>query len=135
MRSREGTDMSRRSPRAPRVTLQGTASAVLLVLLAGCGSTSHRAPVEDRAARPSAPAPAPTPTPTPASAGVVVTPVTSAASMPEPAKPPPPGSENAGKPGYFTVRPGDTMIRIGLETGQNWRDIARWNNIDNPNVI
>lgn len=46
-----------------------------------------------------------------------------------------PGAENAGKPGYYSVRPGDTLIRIALETGQNWRDIARWNNIDNPNVI
>ena len=46
-----------------------------------------------------------------------------------------PGAENAGKPGYYTVKPGDTMIRIGLETGQNWRDIVRWNNLDNPNVI
>jgi lipoprotein NlpD len=27
------------------------------------------------------------------------------------------------------------MIRIGLENGQNWRDIARWNGIDNPNLI
>jgi lipoprotein NlpD len=31
--------------------------------------------------------------------------------------------------------PGDTLIRIALDTGQNWRDIVRWNNIDNPNVI
>ena len=46
-----------------------------------------------------------------------------------------PGAENEGKPGYHTVRPGETLIRIALETGQNWRDIARWNNIDNPNVI
>jgi len=46
-----------------------------------------------------------------------------------------PGAENANKPGYYTVRPGDTLIRIALDTGQNWRDIARWNNIDNPNVI
>jgi lipoprotein NlpD len=46
-----------------------------------------------------------------------------------------PGSENANKPGYYTVRPGDTLIRIALDTGQNWRDIARWNNIENPNVI
>jgi lipoprotein NlpD len=43
--------------------------------------------------------------------------------------------DNAGKPGYFTVRPGDTLIRIALENGQNWRDIARWNGIENPNVI
>jgi lipoprotein NlpD len=46
-----------------------------------------------------------------------------------------PGIENAGKPGYYTVRPGDTLIRIALETGQNWRDVARWNGLDNPNVI
>lgn len=47
----------------------------------------------------------------------------------------PPGAENAGKPGYYTVRQGDTLLRIALESGQNWRDIARWNNLDNPNVI
>ena len=46
-----------------------------------------------------------------------------------------PGQENAGKPGYYSVRPGDTLIRIGLDTGQNWRDIARWNGLDNPNLI
>ncbi|SFC54845.1 lipoprotein NlpD [Polaromonas sp. OV174] len=46
-----------------------------------------------------------------------------------------PGFENAGKPGYYTVRPGDTMIRIGLESGQNWRDIVRWNALENPNLI
>ena len=46
-----------------------------------------------------------------------------------------PGFENAGKPGYYTVRPGDTLIRIGLDTGQNWRDIVRWNSLENPNVI
>jgi lipoprotein NlpD len=45
------------------------------------------------------------------------------------------GAENANKPGYYTVRPGDTLIRIALDSGQNWRDIARWNNLDNPNVI
>jgi lipoprotein NlpD len=43
--------------------------------------------------------------------------------------------ENAGKPGYYTVRPGDTLIRIALDNGHNWRDVARWNSIDNPNVI
>jgi lipoprotein NlpD len=46
-----------------------------------------------------------------------------------------PGAENAGKPGFYTVKPGDTLIRIGLDSGQNWRDITRWNTIDNPNQI
>lgn len=46
-----------------------------------------------------------------------------------------PGAENAGKPGYYTVRPGDTLIRIGLENGQSWKDIARWSNLPNPDRI
>ena len=46
-----------------------------------------------------------------------------------------PGAENAGKPGYYTVKPGDTLIRIGMDNGQSGRDIARWNKLDNPNVI
>lgn len=46
-----------------------------------------------------------------------------------------PGIENLGKPGYYAVRPGDTIMRIGLDTGQNWRDVVRWNSLENPNVI
>lgn len=46
-----------------------------------------------------------------------------------------PGSENAGRPGYYTVKPGDTLIRIGLEHGQNWRDLVRWNALGNPNAL
>jgi lipoprotein NlpD len=46
-----------------------------------------------------------------------------------------PGAENAGKPGYYTVRQGDTLTRIGLDNGQAWRDLAKWNNLDNPNLI
>jgi lipoprotein NlpD len=85
-------------------------SAVLAAMLAACASPSRHAPVEDRSAA--------RPTTVPA----------------EPVKPPP-GIENAGKPGYYTVKPGDTLIHIALDSGQNWRDIARWNNLDNPNVI
>jgi lipoprotein NlpD len=88
-----------------------------VAILVGCASPRHHAPVEDRAAnRGTDPAPA------------------AAASAEEP-RPLPPGAENAGKPGYYSVKPGDTLIRVGLETGQNWRDIMRWNNLDNPNVI
>ena len=43
--------------------------------------------------------------------------------------------ESSNKPGYYTVKPGDTLIRIGLDHGQNWRDIIRWNSIENPNVL
>jgi lipoprotein NlpD len=98
--------------------MHGATATTLALLLAACASSSHRAPVEERATSPSSSASAATPS-------VLVA---------QPADPVP-GSENAGKPGYYTVRAGDTMIRIGLESGQNWRDIVRWNNLDNPNVI
>ncbi|MEY2948408.1 MAG: hypothetical protein RL084_1805, partial [Pseudomonadota bacterium] len=32
-------------------------------------------------------------------------------------------------------RPGDTLTKIALDHGQAWRDIAKWNGLDNPNVI
>lgn len=60
--------------------------------------------------------------------------VTSAAED-APKSMPMPGSENAGKPGFYTVQRGDTLTRIGLDNGQGWRDLARWNQLSNPDVI
>ncbi|MEY3637787.1 MAG: Murein hydrolase activator NlpD precursor, partial [Pseudomonadota bacterium] len=37
--------------------------------------------------------------------------------------------------GYYSVRSGDTLTKIALDHGQAWRDIAKWNGLDNPNVI
>ncbi|MET0264278.1 MAG: peptidoglycan DD-metalloendopeptidase family protein [Duganella sp.] len=37
--------------------------------------------------------------------------------------------------GLYTVRKGDTLIRIALEFGQNYRDLVAWNNLENPNDI
>ncbi len=99
--------------RRPRL---GLAALAMTAVLAGCASPTHKAPVEDRQA--------------PATGSTVSTPVPA-----ETPKAPPPGAENAGKPGYYTIKPGDTLIRIGLDNGQNWRDIARWNGIENPNLI
>ncbi|VWD16620.1 peptidoglycan DD-metalloendopeptidase family protein [Burkholderia lata] len=48
----------------------------------------------------------------------------------QPAAPLPPAP-----PGYYRVKPGDTLYRIALENGQNYRDIAAWNNLANPNQI
>ncbi|MDE2367434.1 MAG: peptidoglycan DD-metalloendopeptidase family protein [Burkholderiales bacterium] len=92
------------------------AGCAAMLLLQGCTSTPTRAPVEDR--RPPA----------------IAHPPAAAASASEPAKPLP-GAENAGKPGYYTVKPGDTLIRVALENGQNWRDIVRWNSLSNPDRI
>jgi lipoprotein NlpD len=97
-----------------RAKLGGVVGVAVLVL-AACSSTSlSRAPVEDRN---HSPAPAASPDAR-----------TQAVKQP-------PGFENAGKSGYYAVKPGDTLIRIGLESGQSPKDIARWNGLDNPNKI
>lgn len=37
--------------------------------------------------------------------------------------------------GYYTVKRGDTLYSIALDNGQDYRDIAAWNNLENPNLI
>ena len=106
-------------PSSLRLLLTAIATSLLL---SACGVTPRRpAPVEDR-------------NPPPAATAAVPASAASAASAPE-AKPPLPGAENAGKPGYYTVKPGDALIRIALDNGQSWRDVAKWNNLENPNRI
>jgi len=115
------------TPRSRSTALLGT--LLLLAVLGGCSSPSHRAPIEDRAPAPRAGA-----APAPAAAASAPTVGTGTPATTEPTKLLP-GAENLGKPGYYAVRPGDTLIRIGLDNGQNWRDIARWSGIENPNII
>lgn len=102
---------------------------LLSLLLGACGSGPRvRAPVEDRIGQPAA-------LPLP-QAGVSVTrPVGIPAQPPVAASKGLRGLENAGKPGHYTVQRGDTLVRIALDHGQNWRDLARWNGLDNPNLI
>lgn len=92
------------------------AVGTVVMVLAGCGSKPiTRAPVEDRSKQ------AP-------QQSVSTDPRTQAVKQP-------PGFENAGKAGYYTVKPGDTLIRIGMESGQSHKDISRWNALENPNKI
>ena len=97
-----------------RSLVVGVSVALTALVLAGCGTRMTKAPVEDRGMS-SAPSSSP---------GLVVAAIK-----------PLPGVENAGKQGYYTVKAGDTLIRIGLEHGQGWKDIARWNNLENANLI
>ncbi len=124
------TRQARVTGRAPTAAVAGhwatkLAFTACALLMSACGSTSlNRAPVEDRGANRATQAvgatdPKADPKADPAAAGAKAL----------------PGAENAGSPGYYTVKPGDTLIRIGLETGQNWRDIVRWNALENPNQI
>ena len=92
-------------------------------LLGGCATSKTPAPVEERALGPRA---------TPL---IVAGPGTAPALPAADTSKPLPGAENAGKPGYYTVKPRDTLLGIGLEAGHSHRDIARWNALENPDKI
>lgn len=107
------------STTAPHWAVKKAAAGLLVAAVAaGCSTPPHRAPVEDR---------------TPTRAPITAVPVPSSSDLD--ALKPLPGAEDGSRPGYYTVKPGDTLIRIGLDNGQSWKDLIRWNNIENPNVI
>jgi lipoprotein NlpD len=118
-----------------RKVVTGVIVAGVIGSLAACSSQLHRAPVEDRSIGGRAPQPF---TPPPGT-----TPTTAQAPRSEgPARPAPrvqasvgDTADSAGKPGFYTVKAGDTLLRVALETGQNWRDIQRWNSLDNAHVL
>lgn len=90
----------------------GSIAAALMV--AGCSAPKYPAPVESRSVSKSKPAS------TTARTG-------SGTAAPAALAPAPDG--------FYRVRRGDTLIGISLDHGVAWRDIAAWNQIDNPNLI
>jgi lipoprotein NlpD len=89
-------------------------AALAVVLALGACATNKPAPIESR---PTIPPP-----------------------MPAPASPPvPPGAAGApqadAQPQSYTVRRGDTLYQIALDHGLDYRDIAAWNGLENPNRI
>ena len=102
------------------------------LVLTGCASSKggylNQAPVEDRGT--AAPKSVPISGSAATNAGIGPSTTAQSASSARPL-----GFENEGKPGYYTVKQGDTLIRVGLDNGQNWRDIARWNQLDRPSQI
>jgi lipoprotein NlpD len=90
---------------APRLALLTLA----LGLLAGCNSLTRQAPVVERTTLPTVERPRPT----------------AAARVEEP----------KDEKGMYTVRRGDTLLRIALDHGQNYRDLVAWNNLADPDDI
>jgi lipoprotein NlpD len=80
-----------------------------LGLLSACSTATRRAPIIDRAppVATSRPAPAPAPVERP----------------------------KEDTRATYTVRKGDTLLRIALDHGQNYRDVVAWNNLADPNDI
>jgi lipoprotein NlpD len=82
-------------------------AALAAAALAGCASRPVQAPVVDRAP-PAAVTPAAAPAATP-----------SADTRPE----------------FYTIRRGDTMFSIALDHGLDYKELAAWNNLDDPHRI
>lgn len=85
--------------------------ALLICLLSACGSTPNKAPVVER------------------SKDIPVV---------EPEKPivDTSGNKTIQEPrASYTVKRGDSLLRIAFEHGQNYRDIVAWNNLTNPDDI
>jgi lipoprotein NlpD len=98
-----------------RQPLRWGAALVVAALLGGCTVTSTReAPVAERstttAQKPAAPPPA--------------------ATTARPAGPRVPAAD-----GTYMVQPGDTLFSIAAAFGRDVKDLARWNNIDDPSRL
>ncbi|MCS0591312.1 peptidoglycan DD-metalloendopeptidase family protein [Massilia norwichensis] len=84
------------------------------IVLSACSTETRQAPVIDR------------PAPTAANKSPRPHPPVVAPSNDEP---------KADARGSYTVRRGDTLLKIALDFGQNYRDIVAWNNLANPDDI
>jgi lipoprotein NlpD len=81
---------------------------ILIGLVAGCSTTTRQAPVVERGTPPAQTRPAPV--------RVDETP-------------------KHDERGMYTVRKGDTLLRIAFDFGQNYRDLVDWNKLANPDDI
>ena len=97
--------------RSPAFRLTAAVVAAMLVM-SGC-ATRRPAPVEDRETTRVAPPPV---------GGT-------------PAVPPPAGVVQPQPTPTYTVKRGDTLHQIALDTGLDYRELAAWNSIENVNVI
>jgi lipoprotein NlpD len=87
----------------------------LSIALSACSTATRQAPVIDRPAPPSA----------------------NKGARAHPPAPPAPAPEEpkADARGSYTVRKGDTLLRIAFDFGQNYRDLVAWNNLADPDDI
>ncbi len=85
------------------------AAVLLVAMLAGCASRTP-APVDDRRPPPGA-------------------------AKPPAAQAPAPAAPRGARPDVYVVKRGDTLYSIALEHGADFRDVARWNKLEDPSKI
>ena len=84
-------------------------TALLSLLLSACRDMPTNAPIDDR-----------------------TNPIKFRQERDEPLKP---AELIADKPGFYTVKKGDTLLRISQQFKQNIRDLVEWNKLSNANSI
>ena len=89
------------------------AIAAVALALAACAARQS-VPVEDRSAT------------TPSALPSVAAP---------PVPPPAAAAESDARAQTYTVKRGDTLAQIALDNGLDYRDLAAWNNLENPHLI
>ena len=94
----------------PRTRNQFVLLTLMLGLLAGCNTATRRAPVVER-------------------------PVSQSQAHARPAPAPRAEEPRQDLRGTYTVRRGDTLLRIALDHGQSYRDLVAWNNLADPDDI
>lgn len=103
-------------PRGGRRFNAVAAVTLAALLLAGCTVRGVReAPIEDRS-----------------SAGKTARPPAPITTAPSTATPAPAVTQRGASNGTYVVQRGDTLYSIAVAFGQDYRDIARWNNMDDP---
>jgi lipoprotein NlpD len=137
----------------------------LSAIAAGCGTSPTAAPVIDRSPNAAPPAAvakkeAPKPYVSPAPAAPAVAPAKTAEPAPVPVRSAEPGPEVRAAPGsetvvaqkiedppakpyrdgdwrpeYHVVKKGDTLYSIALDYGQDYRELAAWNSLEDPGLI
>jgi len=134
-------------------------AALVAALAVGCASTPTAAPVIERSPNAPRTAPAAPPSTAPTTAAPVVT--APAATTPQAAAPPHAGAPAAStvqkaetpvsasteepiikpyregdwRPEFHVVKKGDTLYSIALDYGQDYRELAAWNNLEDPALI
>lgn len=99
------------------VLLRQSLPVIIVLLLGGCMVAKQPAPIVERSPElPRPPAAKPKP-------GAPVAAQAARATADDP------------RSATYTVKRGDTLYGIALDHGQDYRDIARWNNLADPNVI
>ncbi len=122
---------------------------VCVLVCAGCESTPVAAPVQEHSPvvrnsvrTPPAPSPDVKPKPPRPNVKEKIAVARQSADAPESTEPSPgekplikPYTNEDWRPQYYVVKKGDTLYSIALDHGQDYKDLAAWNQIEDPSKI